>query len=68
MAMYMRPVPFANAHAGLKFSRLGLVALAVCIAAVIYFGIQPHRLLDLARESGAAIHPAATFPAAVAGN
>ncbi|MGE5142684.1 MAG: NADH-quinone oxidoreductase subunit N [Acidobacteriota bacterium] len=68
MAMYMRPVPFANAHAGLKFSRLGLVALALCIAAVIYFGIQPHQLLDLAKDSGAAIHPAAPLTAPVAGN
>lgn len=68
MAMYMRPAPFANAHASLRFSRLGLAALAVCIAAVIYFGVQPHRLLDLAKDSGAAIHPAASFPAAVAGN
>jgi len=68
MAMYMRPVPFANAHAGLKFGRLGLVALAICIAAVLYFGIQPHQLLDLTRDSGATIHPAATLTAPVAGN
>ena len=67
MAMYMRPVPFANAHAGLKLGRLGRLALAVCIAAVLYFGIQPHRLLDLTRASGAAIHPAAVATP-VAGN
>ena len=68
MAMYMRPVPFANAHVGLKFGRLGLVALAACIAAVIYFGIQPHQLLDLAKDSGAAIHSVAPLTAPVAGN
>jgi len=67
MAMYMRPVPFANAHAGLKFGRLGFVALALCIAAVIYFGVLPHQLLDLARDSGATIHPA-SLTAPVAGN
>ena len=67
MAMYMRPVPFANAHAGLKFSRLGLAALTLCIAAVLYFGIQPRQLLSLAKDSGAAIHPAATATPA-AGN
>jgi NADH-quinone oxidoreductase subunit N len=67
MAMYMRPVPFANAHGGLTFGRLGFVALALCIAAVIYFGVLPHQLLDLARDSGAAIHPTA-LTAPVAGN
>jgi NADH-quinone oxidoreductase subunit N len=67
MAMYMRPVPFANAHGGFRFGRLGLVALALCIAAVIYFGVLPHQLLDLARDSGATIHPTA-LTAPVAGN
>ena len=60
MAMYMRPTPFAQAHAGVRFARLGQVALAACIAALLYFGIIPNRLLDLTRTSGAAIRPAAT--------
>jgi NADH-quinone oxidoreductase subunit N len=59
MAMYMRPTPFAQAHAGVRFGRLGQVALAACIAALLYFGIRPNRLLDLSRTSGAAIRPAA---------
>jgi hypothetical protein len=36
------------------------VALAACIAALLYFGIRPNRLLDLTRTSGATIRPAAT--------
>jgi NADH-quinone oxidoreductase subunit N len=68
MAMYMRPAPFANAHAGLRFNRLGLTALAICVAAVLYFGIRPTGLLDLTRASGAAVRPAATVSAPRAGN
>ncbi len=68
MAMYMRPTPFAQAHAGVRFARLGQVALAACIAALLYFGIRPNRLLDLTRTSGAAIRPAAAAPAAPTGN
>jgi NADH-quinone oxidoreductase subunit N len=57
MAMYMRPKPFAEAHAGARFTRLGSVTLAVCVAALL--GVRPNRLLDLTRTSGAAIHAAA---------
>jgi NADH-quinone oxidoreductase subunit N len=68
MAMYMRPTPFAQAHAGVRFGRLGRVALAACIAALLYFGIRPNRLLDLTRTSGAAVRPAAAAPAPPPGN
>jgi hypothetical protein len=64
MAMYMRPTPFAQAHAGVRLSRIGSMALAVCIAAVLYFGVRPNRLLELTRTSGAAIRAAAEAPAA----
>jgi len=63
-----RPAPFANAHAGFRFNRMGLTALAVCIAAVLYLGIRPNGLLDLSRTSGAAVRPAATLSAPRAGN
>ena len=68
MAMYMRPVPFAQAHAGVRFGRLGAAALAVCVAAVLYFGIRPNRLLDLSRTSGAMLRPAAALSAPTPGN
>ncbi len=68
MALYMRPAPFPSAHAGLRFNRLGLAALAICIAAVLYLGVRPNGLLDLTRASGAAVRPAATLSAPRAGN
>jgi NADH-quinone oxidoreductase subunit N len=68
MAMYMRPAPFAQAHAGVRFGRLGAAALAVCVAAVLYFGVRPNRLLDLTQTSGAAIRPAAARTAPTPGN
>jgi NADH-quinone oxidoreductase subunit N len=68
MAMYMRPAPFAQAHAGVRLGRLGGAALAVCIAAVLYFGIRPNRLLDLTQTSGATIQPAAAQSTPAPGN
>jgi len=68
MAMYMRPVPFAQAHAGLRIGRLGQVALAACVAALLYFGVRPNELLDLTRVSGAAVRPAATETAPAPGH
>lgn len=68
MAMYMRPAPFAQAHAGVRFGRLGAAALAVCVAAVLYFGIRPNRLLDLSQTSGAMLRPAAALTAPTPGN
>jgi NADH-quinone oxidoreductase subunit N len=68
MAMYMRPAPFPQAHAGVRFGRLGAAALAVCVAAVLYFGIRPNRLLDLTQTSGAAIRPAPAATAPTPGN
>jgi hypothetical protein len=55
----MRPAPFPQAHAGVRLGRLGAAALAVCVAAVLYFGLRPNRLLDLAQTSGATVRPAA---------
>jgi NADH:ubiquinone oxidoreductase subunit 2 (subunit N) len=68
MAMYMRPAPFPRAHAGVRLGRLGGAALAVCIAAVLYFGVRPNRLLDLTQTSGAAIRPAAAAASPPPGN
>jgi len=57
MAMYMKSAPFADAHAGMRFGRLGRVALAVCVAAVLYYGIRPNRLLALTEGSAATLAP-----------
>jgi NADH-quinone oxidoreductase subunit N len=68
MAMYMRAAPFAEAHAGMRLGRLGRFALAVCIAALLYFGLRPNRLLDLAQDSGTTLAPAITVSAPLSGN
>ena len=58
MAMYMKPAPHAEAHVGMTFDRPGRLALALSIAPILWFGIAPGRLLDLARVSGSALHAA----------
>ncbi len=57
MAMYMKPEPFAQAHAGMRLGRLGGAVVAVSVAGLLFFGVRPNRLLDLARTSGAALAP-----------
>jgi hypothetical protein len=65
MAMYMRPKPFPEAHASVRVSRIGSVTLAVCIAALLYFGVRPNQLLHLTRTSGATIAPPAAGTAVI---
>ena len=64
MAMYMKPEPFEQAHGGMRLGPLGSIAVAVSVAGLLFFGVRPNRLLDLARTSGAAVRPA---PAATSG-
>jgi len=68
MAMYMKSVPFAEAHAGMRMGKLGRLALALCIAGVLYFGIRPNQLLGLAQGSGATLTPAVMAPSPPPGN
>jgi NADH-quinone oxidoreductase subunit N len=64
MAMYMKPEPSPDAHGGVRLGRLAGAALAVSVAALLWFGVRPNRLLDASAESGDAIHAA---PPAVSG-
>jgi NADH-quinone oxidoreductase subunit N len=52
MAMYMKAEPFDEAHAGMRLGRLGGAVVAVSVAGVLFLGIRPNRLLDLAKTSG----------------
>ena len=52
MAMYMQPEPFERAHTGMRIGRLGGAVVAVSVAGVLFLGIRPNRLLDLAKTSG----------------
>ncbi len=65
MAMYMQPEPFERAHTGMRIGRLGGAAVAVSVAGVLFLGIRPNRLLDLAKTSGDGLRagPAVTTPA-----
>ncbi len=58
MAMYMKPEPFEQAHVGMRLGRLSGAVVAVSVAGLLFFGVRPNRLLDLARASGAAVKPA----------
>jgi len=68
MAMYMKPAVGEQAHAGAVLDRWGRAALAVAVAGLLWFGVAPGSLLDLAKTSGAAIRPAATAATGVLGN
>ncbi len=59
MAMYMKPEPFEQAHAGVHFGRWGGAVVAAAVAGLLVLGVRPNRLLDLAKTSGAAVRPAA---------
>jgi NADH-quinone oxidoreductase subunit N len=64
MAMYMRPEPAADAHAGQGVGGLARTALAVAAAGLIAFGLRPTRLLELSRQGGSVV-PATPAAAAV---
>jgi NADH-quinone oxidoreductase subunit N len=51
MAMYMRPSPSADRHAGVGLSPTAAGAIAVSVAAVLLFGLWPSELLELAGAS-----------------
>jgi NADH:ubiquinone oxidoreductase subunit 2 (subunit N) len=64
MAMYMKPEPSEQAHAGMRLGRLGGAVVAVSVAGLLVLGIRPNRLLDLARTSGEGLRaPRMTGPA-----
>jgi NADH-quinone oxidoreductase subunit N len=62
MAMYMKPEPFAQAHAGMRLGRLGGAVVALSVAGLLLLGVRPNRLLDLAKASGAALTPPPAAP------
>ncbi|HEX4574283.1 MAG TPA: proton-conducting transporter membrane subunit, partial [Gemmatimonadales bacterium] len=62
MAMYMKPAPVPAAHAGMRLDRLGGAVVALAVLVLVFLGVRPNRLLDLARTSGAALAPPAAAP------
>ena len=51
MAMYMRPAPDAEWHAGRRLVPLVSAVVAVCVAGVLLFGVWPNEMLQLAEAS-----------------
>ena len=52
MAMYMQPEPSEAAHANMRLGGLAGAAVALSVAGLLFFGVSPNRLLDLAKTSG----------------
>jgi len=58
MASYMKPESAPGAHAEVRFGRLAGLAVTVAVLGLLYFGVQPGRLLALARQTSATVQPA----------
>ncbi len=62
MAMYMKAEPSERAHEDLRLGRLSGAVVAAAVLGLLVLGVQPGRLLELARVSGASIRPAGVVP------
>ena len=62
MAMYMKAEPSEGAHDGVRLGRLAGAVVATAVIGLVALGVLPGRLLDLARATGASIHPAHILP------
>jgi NADH-quinone oxidoreductase subunit N len=51
MAMYMRPAPDAEWHAGRRLVPMASAVVAACIAGILLFGVWPNEVLQLAESS-----------------
>ena len=59
MATYMKPEPVEQAHAGMRLGAPAGVAVALAVFGLLFLGVRPNRLLDLAKTGGSVIRPAA---------
>ncbi len=62
MAMYMKAEPSEGTHDGVRLGRLAGAVVAAAVIGLVALGVLPGRLLDLARATGASIHPARILP------
>ena len=68
MVMYMKPSPSAAAHADARLGRLAGVAVAVAVAAVLFLGFRPNRLLDLSASGAESLRAPTAAAVAPPGN
>ena len=62
MAIYMKTEPSAEAHAGVRLDPWSRAVVVAAVAGILVLGVQPSRLLDLARASGATLQAAPVTP------
>jgi len=67
MVMYMQPEPSERAHADVRLPRLAGAAVTAAVVGLVLLGVWPNRLLDLARDGGAAVRSGLPIPTASAG-
>jgi NADH-quinone oxidoreductase subunit N len=58
MAMYMKPEPAPEAHAAMRLGPLASAVVFASVAGLLFLGVQPNLLLDLAQTSGASVRAA----------
>ena len=63
MVSYMKPAAHERAHLDTRLTGLVRASVAVAVAAVLALGVRPQALLDIARETAAALRPTAVFSA-----
>jgi NADH-quinone oxidoreductase subunit N len=66
MAAYMKPPAHDAAHADTRLAALARAGVAIAVLVVLVLGVRPQPLLEVARDTGAALRPAAVFTADVA--
>ena len=57
MAMYMKPEPIESAHADMRLDRWAGAAVAAVVIAILFFGVWPNRLFDVAHSAGNSVQP-----------
>jgi NADH-quinone oxidoreductase subunit N len=68
MALYMKPEPSRDAHAGIRVGGPARAALVVAAVGLLLFGVRPNRLLELSQQAGAVVRPAPAVVPAGAGS
>ncbi|HTY07457.1 MAG TPA: NADH-quinone oxidoreductase subunit N [Gemmatimonadales bacterium] len=59
MAMYMKPAPRPDAHAGMTLDWVGRAALTASLIGILWFGIAPAGILGLSQASATTLHAVA---------
>jgi NADH-quinone oxidoreductase subunit N len=61
MAMYMKPEPSTDAHAGIHLGRVPAVVVTAAVVGLLILGVLPSGALDLAKTSGGSLGASAAI-------